>query len=239
MQVRPAHSGRRHLQQHLALAGLWVGELLDLHPLRPGVHERFHRTPILVHGAEPTHPAEPFPTVLSEGGPDRSMPPGMIAACLPLAAFHPAVRRWFASRLGEPTPPQREGWPLIREGRHTLIAAPTGLGQDAGRLPLGDRLAAAARGRSCPTRRRSSTSRRCARSRTTSRRTCQGRWPRSAPRPVPARGARAGPHGRHAVGAARRDDAPAAAHPGHDARVALPPAHERERPRACWPTCAP
>jgi ATP-dependent Lhr-like helicase len=34
----------------------------------------------------------------------------------PLAAFHPAVQRWFADRLGEPTAPQREGWPLIREG---------------------------------------------------------------------------------------------------------------------------
>ncbi len=43
--------------------------------------------------------------------------------------FHPAVRRWFERRLGEPTPPQREGWPLIREGRHTLIAAPTGSGK--------------------------------------------------------------------------------------------------------------
>ncbi len=47
----------------------------------------------------------------------------------PLAPFHPAIQAWFASRLGEPTRPQREGWPLIREGRHTLIAAPTGSGK--------------------------------------------------------------------------------------------------------------
>ena len=47
----------------------------------------------------------------------------------PLAAFHPAVRRWFAERLGEPTAPQREGWPLIRQGRNVLIAAPTGSGK--------------------------------------------------------------------------------------------------------------
>jgi ATP-dependent Lhr-like helicase len=47
----------------------------------------------------------------------------------PLASFHPAVQKWFASRLGVPTPPQRDGWPLIREGRHTLIAAPTGSGK--------------------------------------------------------------------------------------------------------------
>ncbi|HKD11012.1 MAG TPA: DEAD/DEAH box helicase, partial [Thermoanaerobaculia bacterium] len=46
-----------------------------------------------------------------------------------MASFHPAIRTWFATRLGEPTPPQREGWPLIREGRHTLIAAPTGSGK--------------------------------------------------------------------------------------------------------------
>jgi ATP-dependent Lhr-like helicase len=46
-----------------------------------------------------------------------------------LAPFHPAIQSWFSARLGEPTPPQREGWPLIREGRHTLIAAPTGSGK--------------------------------------------------------------------------------------------------------------
>ena len=46
-----------------------------------------------------------------------------------LASFHPAVRSWFEARFGEPTEPQREGWPSIREGRHTLIAAPTGSGK--------------------------------------------------------------------------------------------------------------
>jgi len=46
-----------------------------------------------------------------------------------LAPFHPAVGAWFAEKFGQPTPPQREGWPLIREGRHTLIAAPTGSGK--------------------------------------------------------------------------------------------------------------
>jgi ATP-dependent Lhr-like helicase len=46
-----------------------------------------------------------------------------------LASFHPAVRGWFQSRLGEPTPPQAAGWPLIQDGRHTLIAAPTGSGK--------------------------------------------------------------------------------------------------------------
>ena len=48
---------------------------------------------------------------------------------MPLTSFHVAIQRWFAERLGAPTPPQREGWPAIRAGRHTLIAAPTGSGK--------------------------------------------------------------------------------------------------------------
>jgi ATP-dependent Lhr-like helicase len=43
--------------------------------------------------------------------------------------FHSAVRSWFERQFGEPTPAQREGWPAIRAGRHTLIAAPTGSGK--------------------------------------------------------------------------------------------------------------
>src|SRR5262245_10230634 len=46
-----------------------------------------------------------------------------------LAPFHPVVARWFAERVGEPSPPQVEGWPRIRSGRHTLISAPTGTGK--------------------------------------------------------------------------------------------------------------
>jgi ATP-dependent Lhr-like helicase len=48
---------------------------------------------------------------------------------MPLSAFHPAVSGWFAERLGEPTRAQREGWPAIRAGQNTLIAAPTGSGK--------------------------------------------------------------------------------------------------------------
>src|SRR3954449_9945797 len=48
---------------------------------------------------------------------------------MPLTTFHPAIRRWFGERLGVPTAPQREGWPAIRAGKHTLIAAPTGSGK--------------------------------------------------------------------------------------------------------------
>jgi len=43
--------------------------------------------------------------------------------------FHPAVARWFAQTLGEPTAPQRLGWEHIAAGEHTLIAAPTGTGK--------------------------------------------------------------------------------------------------------------
>ncbi|MEE8141854.1 MAG: DEAD/DEAH box helicase, partial [Planctomycetota bacterium] len=46
-----------------------------------------------------------------------------------LSSFHPAVRRWFQQTLGEPTEPQRRGWPAISRGEHTLIAAPTGSGK--------------------------------------------------------------------------------------------------------------
>src|SRR5687767_5842683 len=48
---------------------------------------------------------------------------------MPLGTFHPAIGRWFGQRFGEPTEPQRHGWPHIRTGRHTLISAPTGTGK--------------------------------------------------------------------------------------------------------------
>ena len=44
-------------------------------------------------------------------------------------SFHPAVESWFRERLGEPTPPQLEGWPLVHAGDNVLIAAPTGSGK--------------------------------------------------------------------------------------------------------------
>ncbi|HZA49695.1 MAG TPA: DEAD/DEAH box helicase, partial [Myxococcaceae bacterium] len=47
----------------------------------------------------------------------------------PLARFHPIVQRWFRTRLGTPSEPQRLGWPHIRAGRDVLIAAPTGSGK--------------------------------------------------------------------------------------------------------------
>ncbi|CAN5917195.1 ATP-dependent helicase [soil metagenome] len=46
-----------------------------------------------------------------------------------LDAFHPLVRDWFRETLGEPSAPQREGWPAIASGEDTLILAPTGTGK--------------------------------------------------------------------------------------------------------------
>ncbi len=44
--------------------------------------------------------------------------------------FHPAVATWFARRFpGGATEPQARGWPVIRSGVDTLIAAPTGSGK--------------------------------------------------------------------------------------------------------------
>ena len=47
----------------------------------------------------------------------------------PLDGFHPLVRDWFIETLGEPSAPQREGWPAIASGKDTLILAPTGTGK--------------------------------------------------------------------------------------------------------------
>ena len=46
-----------------------------------------------------------------------------------LDRFHPAVSSWFRERFGEPTPPQRLGWPAIASGQNCLIVAPTGSGK--------------------------------------------------------------------------------------------------------------
>ncbi len=49
---------------------------------------------------------------------------------MPLDTFHPAVRRWFERTFpAGPSAPQTHGWPEIRAGRPTLIAAPTGSGK--------------------------------------------------------------------------------------------------------------
>lgn len=46
-----------------------------------------------------------------------------------LNGFHPAVSAWFRSTFPSVTTAQARAWPLIRERRSTLIAAPTGSGK--------------------------------------------------------------------------------------------------------------
>ena len=48
----------------------------------------------------------------------------------PLDGFHPAVATWFSRHFAEgPTEAQAKGWPAIRSGADTLVAAPTGSGK--------------------------------------------------------------------------------------------------------------
>ena len=46
-----------------------------------------------------------------------------------LNLFHPVVAAWFRGAFAAPSPAQREAWPAIKAGSHTLIAAPTGSGK--------------------------------------------------------------------------------------------------------------
>lgn len=66
-----------------------------------------------------------------------------------LDSFHPLVRDWFESRLGQPTAPQVDGWRQIGAGRDTLIAAPTGSGKTLAAFlwALNDLVTAAVEGR--------------------------------------------------------------------------------------------
>ncbi len=48
---------------------------------------------------------------------------------MPLTAFTPQVREWFARAFDAPTPAQEQAWPAIATGAHTLISAPTGSGK--------------------------------------------------------------------------------------------------------------
>ncbi len=47
----------------------------------------------------------------------------------PLAGFSPAAAAWFTATFGAPTEAQRQGWPAISSGQHSLILAPTGSGK--------------------------------------------------------------------------------------------------------------
>ena len=43
--------------------------------------------------------------------------------------FHPVTSAWFHGEFTGPTPVQEDAWPAIKQGGHTLIAAPTGSGK--------------------------------------------------------------------------------------------------------------
>src|SRR6267143_5102297 len=47
----------------------------------------------------------------------------------PSSLFPPAVAAWFEDHFARPTAAQTDAWPLIKAGRHTLVAAPTGSGK--------------------------------------------------------------------------------------------------------------
>ncbi|WP_058189466.1 DNA glycosylase AlkZ-like family protein [Terracidiphilus gabretensis] len=47
----------------------------------------------------------------------------------PFACFHPITAEWFQRAYGQPTAPQRIGWPVIARGESALILSPTGSGK--------------------------------------------------------------------------------------------------------------
>src|ERR1700679_3363297 len=47
----------------------------------------------------------------------------------PCASFHPVTAEWFQHAYGQPTTPQRMGWPVIARGESALLLAPTGSGK--------------------------------------------------------------------------------------------------------------
>ena len=154
----------------------------------------------------------------------------------PLDLFHPLVRTWFTETLGEPSAPQRAGWPAIADGSDTLILAPTGTGKTLAAFlyELNALITDGLEHRS-PTRSISSTSRRSRRSTTTSSATSSCPLAQLKQR-FEAHGEKF-PEIRVAVRTgdtpavrARADAAQDAAHPHHDAGVAAHPAHERARP---------
>ena len=151
-------------------------------------------------------------------------------------SFHPFVTDWFATALGTPTAAQERGWPAIARGDHTLIAAPTGSGKTLAAFLI----AIDAAGAGEPRR---SAARRSARALRVAAQGAEHRHPqepRRAPaghcrrggRPRAARAAHHGgcPHRRHAGRGTRGDGEDAAAHPRHDARVALPAADVGAQP---------
>ena len=58
---------------------------------------------------------------------------------VPLAGFHSTIGRWFQQRFGEPTEPQREGWPKIRAGHPYPDFRSHRHGENAGGVSCRDR----------------------------------------------------------------------------------------------------
>ena len=52
-----------------------------------------------------------------------------------LNGFSPVIRDWFLENIGEPSEPQKKGWPEIASGRNVLLCAPTGSGKDLCSIP--------------------------------------------------------------------------------------------------------
>ncbi|MGB5811190.1 MAG: DEAD/DEAH box helicase, partial [Polyangiales bacterium] len=71
----------------------------------------------------------PIRYAVGNGGGTRQRRAVLEVSDMLIDGFHPAVAAWFDRTFDEPTPPQVEGWPAIREGNHTLIASPTGSGK--------------------------------------------------------------------------------------------------------------
>jgi ATP-dependent Lhr-like helicase len=46
-----------------------------------------------------------------------------------LPGFHPLIQEWFSDKYGQAADIQNKAWPLIADGRHVLITAPTGSGK--------------------------------------------------------------------------------------------------------------
>ena len=112
---------------------------------------------------------------------------GSVRSLGPIAAldlFSEPVRAWFATSFPAPTAAQAQGWPAIAAGDHTLILAPTGSGKTLAAFLWGiDRLMTDAGARPGSGAPGCSTSRRCGRWPSTSRRTCGRRSPASRWRP--------------------------------------------------------
>ncbi len=46
-----------------------------------------------------------------------------------MTSFHPSISQWFNERFDAPTPAQAAAWPVIGDGKHVLVTAPTGSGK--------------------------------------------------------------------------------------------------------------